>query len=126
MISEIEEKKKIRSYMVSLVLISFAAFAYSYRQILESYNSTVLAFSYEYGFISRGLIGTLYSGLDKIMPVDLLDYEAALTVMIITTLLIFIALLIMAYKTVRMCPEKYRYVVELIWAFLMMVIITML
>ena len=124
MISEIEEKKKIRSYMVSLVLISFAAFAYSYRQILESYNSTVLAFSYEYGFISRGLIGTLYSGLDKILPVDLLDYEAALTVMIVTTLIIFIALLIMAYKTVRLCPEKYRYVVELIWVFLMMIIIT--
>lgn len=124
MIVEKEEKKRIRLYMVSLLLISFAAFAYSYRQILESYNSTVLAFSYEYGFISRGLIGTLYSGLDKILPVDLLNYDAALTVMIVTTLLIFIVLLIVAYKTVLICPKKNRHVVELIWVFLMMIIIT--
>lgn len=118
------DNKKIKLYMVTLILISFAAFAYSYRQILESYNSTVLAFSYKYGFISRALIGTLYNGLNDILPINLLSYDAALTTMVVVTLIIFVILHIIAYRTLRLCPPKYINVLEAAWVLFMVNVIT--
>lgn len=119
------EKKRVRQYMFTLVLISFAAFACNFRQILESYNSTVLAFSYKYGFISRGLLGTLYQGLDDILPVNLMSYDAAVYFLMIVSLIVFVIFIIIGYKLINLCPKEYIKVLEFIWVFFMIdVIIT--
>lgn len=48
---------------------------------------TMMAFSYKYGFISRGLIGTIYQGLDKILPVNMMTYQACVGYTLVITML---------------------------------------
>ena len=52
-------------------------------------NGTMMAFSYKYGFISRGLIGTIYQGLNKILPVNMMTYKACVGYTLIVTLLFY-------------------------------------
>ena len=40
------------------------------------YNTTPYAFSYKYGFISRGLLGTVWLFLDEILPWNLMNYNS--------------------------------------------------
>jgi hypothetical protein len=84
------KKQSINAYMWTLLIISFGSFIYSYREMVENYNTTVLAFTYKYGFISRGFIGTLYHGLDSILPVDLINYEAEVWVCLVVTIIIYL------------------------------------
>lgn len=56
-------------------------------------DSTVLAFSYKYGFISRGLVGTFYQWLDEILPADLMNQEAVVTYTLCVTLIFYVLML---------------------------------
>lgn len=38
-------------------------------------NTTMFAFSYKYGFVSRGLIGSIFQLLDHILPIGLMNYD---------------------------------------------------
>lgn len=40
------------------------------------YNTTPFAFSYKYGFISRGLLGTIWACMNEILPWNLMSYGA--------------------------------------------------
>ncbi len=64
-----------------------------YGEQVNAINSTMLAFSYKYGFVSRGLIGSVYQILDALLPVNLYTYDS---VMIFTGIVtgIFFALLL--------------------------------
>lgn len=42
---------------------------------VNSYNTTVYAFSYKYGFMSRGLLGTMLRACNKVIPIELMSYE---------------------------------------------------
>lgn len=94
--------KSIRAFMITLIGLSFGAFMYAYDMKMENYNSTILAFSYKYGFISRGMIGTLYQGLDKLLPWNIMEYEATVNVTLVVTLLFFVFILCF----VRYCVGK--------------------
>lgn len=118
------KEESVRAFMWTLLLISFGAFVYSYRGILENYNSTVLAFTYRYGFISRGLIGSLYHLLDAVLPMDLISYESALYTSLVVTLLIFAIFLCLCYRMLQRCPEKYMTIVETICILFMITVIT--
>ena len=62
-------KKKMQSekwrsmvrFMMVLTIFGFAIFLKNYLERMESYNTTILAFTYQYGFISRGFLGTIIS-----------------------------------------------------------------
>lgn len=71
----VDDKKKILIILVSLV----AAFSLIYLRF-ASYKISedcirTIELSYKNGFISAGLIGTLYRVLNMIVPVELFDYE---------------------------------------------------
>ncbi len=118
------KKESVRAFLLTLLFLSFGAFVYSYREILENYNSTVLAFSYRYGFISRGLIGTLYHLLDAALPIDLISYDAALYTTLILTLLIFAVFFWIAYRMLAQCREELLGMMEGTVVFLMLNLVT--
>ena len=53
----------------------FCWFRY-FERTMEFYNTTLFALSYRYGFISRGLLGTMWELLDKITPMSLMNYRS--------------------------------------------------
>ena len=89
--------KSILQFFIVFLVIFFALFVSYYGQEVRRYNTTLLAFNYSYGFISRGLLGTLYLGLDMLLPKDILNYTDAVNITFIATnvvMLVFIFLVL--------------------------------
>ena len=61
--------------MFFVILFSGLLFIRYWDEEINRMNATMFAFSYEYGFISRGLIGTIYQFFDKILPFDMINSE---------------------------------------------------
>lgn len=61
-------------FWIGLILLFVLLFRQSYGGEVNKINATMLAFNYEYGFVSRGFIGTLYHILDSVLPWDLMSY----------------------------------------------------
>ena len=100
------KKKEIKNFIYLLVVIDALLFITNYRGQLRSYNSTLLALSYEYGFTSRSLLGTLYHLVDFILPVDMMSYEAARAFALIFTLGFFALLIFFSYKMLLKVDES--------------------
>ena len=92
---------------------------------VNSYNTTMLAFSYKYGLIPRALIGSLYQGLGTVMSavfgIDM-NTMGAVKVTVLTAVICFILLVLhFAARADRSCmspvsPEgggaaRYRYLI---------------
>ena len=75
MLQEKEKQKKMIRFMLVLMVFGFAIFLKNYQECMESYNTTILAFTYQYGFISRGFLGTLYLLLDKLLPLNIMKFS---------------------------------------------------
>ena len=80
-----------------LTVFSFAVFITNYQYVIRSYNSTMLALSYKYGFTSRALLGTIYHLVNRILPIDMIDYTMAMRFAQVVTALFFLFLLAFAY-----------------------------
>lgn len=93
--------------MVILIVLSCAIFFLDYDERVLPYNSTILAFSYKYGFISRGLAGTIYQWLDSWIPANMITYEAVLYFTLIVTLLFYVLFFVFCYQCMKRCQEKY-------------------
>ena len=79
------EKKK-RQFVGLLIITAALLLFYNLASRVNSYNTTLLAFSYKYGFIPRGLLGTLYQGINDLIPIELNCYSAVnVTVLIMTS-----------------------------------------
>ena len=74
-------------YMLVLLVVSFGMFLRFYDEKVNPCNSTALAFSYKYGFLPQGLVGTLYQLLNQIMPFHMMKYEAVMNFSLIATIL---------------------------------------
>jgi len=94
----VAKKTEIRKFMILLCIVGFCICIVNYRGWVRAYNTTMLALSYEYGFTSRSLLGTLYHGLNAILPIDILQYNAVLVFAMIATGLIYIFLMYFVYK----------------------------
>lgn len=118
-------KQSLRAYLTCLVFISFMALLYAWDMKVEVYNSTLLAFSYKYGFISRGLLGTAYQLLNYILPIDLMTYEASKTVILIVSLLIFAIIIVFFMYCLSKISDENLLNLEYVIAVLMITIVTM-
>lgn len=94
--------------MVMLSVVNLAMFAATYRGIVRSYNTTMLALSYEYGFTSRSLLGTIYHFLDDLLPWNLMDYQAVLVFALIITILFFGFLEYFFWRCLKLCGEVWQ------------------
>ncbi len=122
---QINSKNYIRRYMLVILLIGFVAFLYSYDGKVENYNSTILAFSYQYGFISRGLIGTLYQWMDGIIPIDLMNYENSIVAILVITLVFYSFFLFFIWKCMTLVEEKFRPVLGYVFVFFVINLVPM-
>ena len=84
-----EKNRKIKEFVIVELLFGTLLFLRYYEAWVHRINGTMMAFSYKYGFISRGLVGTIYQGLNKILPVNMMTYKACVTYTLIVTLLFY-------------------------------------
>ena len=105
--SQMPKKKQISRFMWLLILLSCAIFFLDYDERVLPYNSTILAFSYKYGFISRGLAGTIYQWIDYILPVNMIDYAMVLRFTLIVTLAFYVLFFAFCYQCMKRCQEEY-------------------
>lgn len=101
------KKKQISRFMWLLILLSCAIFFLDYDERVLPYNSTILAFSYKYGFISRGLAGTIYQWIDHILPVNMIDYAMVLRFTLIVTLAFYVLFFAFCYQCMKRCQKEY-------------------
>lgn len=66
----------------------------------------MLAFSYKYGFISRGLIGTIYAVLNRILPFDLMNYTWTYRFTFAITMVYYVILILFLAFCLKRCSEK--------------------
>ena len=79
------DKNKFGFTLSFIFILAYSYLLYASTSI-NLINSTTMAFSYEYGFISRGLIGTTYGLIDKIAPIDMMTKDAVVTFIHIVTM----------------------------------------
>lgn len=97
----IKENYNIRQFIMMLAFIDLATFITNYRGWVRSYNTTMLALSYEYGFTSRSLLGTIYHILDAVIPVDMMQYQNAIVFANVITVLFIVFLLYFSYHVLK-------------------------
>lgn len=108
----VNKKKEIYQYIICNSMFCLATFACCYQNIVRSYNATMLALSYQYGFTSRSLLGTIYHVLNNILPIDMMNYQSVLRFAQIVTGLFFLFLMGFTYFCISKCREDYLYAVE--------------
>ncbi len=91
--------KKLGTEVVGLIFLAVAMTAYYFQTVVGTYNTTVFAFSYKYGFISRGFMGTVLSLLDKVLPFDFMTYRGT-QVLAVTMQVLFVTFLIIFFYMV--------------------------
>ncbi len=117
--------KSIISFVFIFFMICFALFITYYGQEVRRYNTTILAFNYSYGFISRGLLGTLYLGLNEILPFDILNYESVVNITLIATTVIMFVFFLLALCILIKSEEKYLTNIQYIILFFVMFFVPM-
>ncbi len=104
-----------KQYILMLgIAMALAAIAF-YSGTLGNYNSTIYALSYKYGFRSRSLIGTIYQGLNDLLPFEMNTYHGAIIFTLIVTGLFFLFLLFFADFILQRIREEDRESVALIF-----------
>lgn len=106
-----QDKTKLKSilqFVFVFLLVCFALFVTYYGQEVRRYNTTILAFNYTYGFISRGLLGTLYLGLDYLIPKDILNYVDVANITFIATNIIMGVFFFLTLYILNKTKEKYQ------------------
>lgn len=88
----LERKKTNRIFLLAGVAFMIVLGIRFWGNQVNAINSTMLAFSYKYGFISRGLIGSVYEMIDRILPIDMENYTAVMWFTKIVTTMFFMAL----------------------------------
>lgn len=121
------KEKKILPFVFVWLIFLVALFLKGYGDKVNDINATMLAFSYEYGFISRGLIGTIYQLLDIVLPFDMLNYTWVMrftkAVTVVFYLILFAFILSCLFKCSKKLtePMKYAIIFFSIWAIPMFV-----
>ncbi|MBO6154631.1 MAG: hypothetical protein J6O60_04295 [Lachnospiraceae bacterium] len=102
-----DKKTEIRNIMLSNIIFCFAIAVCTYQGVVRSYNSTMLALSYRYGFTSRSLLGSIYHLLNDILPINMMDYSVVLVFAVIVTACFYALLFYFMYFALKRCQEEY-------------------
>ncbi len=98
--------KRRKKFMGLLLFLSVVLFFYSYDDKVTAYNTTLYAFTYKYGFISRAFIGSLYHAIDRLVPWDMISYEHSLLYTRIVTALFYVLLFIFFRFILKRLPRE--------------------
>lgn len=78
----------------------------------NSYNTSILAISYKYGFTSRGFIGTIYRLLGDLFNVDIWTYSVAFKFYAVCTLVCYIAFAIIMILFLRKTIDDNKQIMQ--------------
>ena len=101
-----EEKKENRIFFILLGMFAVVCVLRYYDHFIVSVNTTVFAFSYELGFISRGLPGTALRVLNSLLPYDFMSYDGIGLVSKAVTFLFFVILFWFYAVCLKKCTER--------------------
>ena len=94
-------QKKDIWFFGGLGLFSTVMCIYFFAHEMSEYNTSLYALSYKYGFISRGIIGTLWQALDSVLPFDLMTYHMIYYANIVITALFYLLLFVFFIWVIR-------------------------
>lgn len=124
----LEQKKKWLNnlqFMCVLFVICFALFITYYGQEVRRYNTTILAFNYSHGFISRGLLGSAYLWLNEVLPYDILNYESVVNLTLIATTVVLVTFFILILLILRKVQSVHLTSVQYIILYFVMFFVPM-
>ena len=101
-------KIKDNKFTWAMILFTFVLFWNNFAGTTSNINTTMLAFHYGYGFISRGLLGTIYGVLNRILPWDLYTFGWAMLFFEGCFLVFVVLLFLFCMKCLRMSDEKVK------------------
>ncbi len=90
-----EKKRNMLFFLVIWGIITIGLFMRTFEWTANSYNSSILAISYKYGFTSRGLLGTIYQFLGSLVGVDIWNYFVVFKFYVICTAVCYIVFAVM-------------------------------
>lgn len=102
-------KKENRKFLTVLVLFGVFYYLRYFKHTMTGYNTTLFAMSYRYGFISRGLLGSIWEGLDALLPADLMTYEAVYWFNLGITVLFYAVVVAFCGMCMRKVSEEARH-----------------
>ncbi len=106
-----EIRKKKAGLLGLLAVIEALLFLRDYGEYVNSYNSSIFALSYEYGFMSRGLSGTIFRLVNKVLPFDIFNYNGVLRYsQIVTAVFMILVWLFCFYIIHKSNEENYRHI----------------
>ena len=115
--------KEDRCFFAGIILFSVVACVYYFDHIMSQYNASLYALSYKYGLLSRGIVGTVWQWFDRILPFDLMNYNAIYVGNIFVTALIYILVfLFLMYCVGKVDGENKRNIKYLIVFFMIFTI----
>ena len=118
MVDSMTIKKKDRLFWVLLSFFAVASILRFFERTITEYNTTLFAMSYKYGFISRGFLGTVWDGLDYIIPWDLMTYTHIYIFTMIMTLVLFVTFFLMYKAILSKCAESSKTNIKYLLIFL--------
>ncbi len=98
--------KKINKFLLILFAFAVVCILFYFEHRMNPQDTTIFAFSYKYGFISRGLLGTIWQGLDKILPFSIMNFEAIYFFTIVVTVIFFVMLFVFFKISLKRVAEK--------------------
>lgn len=104
--SNSNEKKNHISFLPALAIFALACFIRHFKCTMSSYNTTLFALSYDYGFISRGFLGSVFNLVDDILPYDIHNYLGVYNFNGLFTLIYYLTLFWFYKVCLDHCEEK--------------------
>lgn len=101
--------KKEKNYIVALAIFVVVYSIRYFEHSMTGYNTTLFAMSYRYGFISRGMLGTIWEFLDMILPINLMTYDAVYRFTFGMTVVYDVLLFALLLLCVKKCEKADRH-----------------
>ncbi|MCR5144583.1 MAG: hypothetical protein K6B67_04675 [Lachnospiraceae bacterium] len=116
---------KKNKFWLAILGFSFVLFWNNFTGATSNINTTMLSFTYKYGFISRGLLGTIYEAINALLPWDLHTYGWALIFFEASFLLFVIVLCIFCNSILKRVNKDNKQDVQILIILIFMISIPM-
>ena len=114
-----------RIYLYTVMVYMVLSVFIYWDRTLDIMNTTVFAFSYQYGFMPRGVLGTVLWLYDAIVPFDAISYNTIYFISKIATAVYFIMILWFIVAVMSRCNEKHLTSAKGIMAVLVLISVPM-
>lgn len=99
-------KRRNIAFIIVLAVFAVICFLNYFDHSINAQDTTVFAFSYKYGFISRGLMGTIWLIMDIVLPMNLMDFNSIYKFTLLVTIIWYAILLLFYYVCLQKCDKK--------------------